>query len=70
VTLTWHILKTEQTDITQQGYLFSAVVIFLGNAGVLLVAVPLLAAKVNVLTAFGWWLKCTGDVFQTLGRML
>src|ERR1700722_19287397 len=28
VTLTWHVLKTEQTDITQQGYLFSAVVIF------------------------------------------
>lgn len=70
LTLTWHILKTEQTDITQQGYLFSAVVIFLGNAGVLLLAVPLLAAKVNVLTALGWWLKCTGDVFQTLGRML
>ena len=29
VTLTWHILKNTQSDITEQGYLFSAVVIFL-----------------------------------------
>ena len=31
VTLTWHILKHSQTDISDQGYLFSAVIIFLGN---------------------------------------
>jgi len=31
VTLTWHILQTRQSDITSQGCLFSAVVIFLGN---------------------------------------
>src|SRR5712672_555324 len=29
VTLTWHILKNTQSDITEQGYLFSAVIIFL-----------------------------------------
>ena len=28
LTLTWHILQTQQTDITSQGWLFSAVVIF------------------------------------------
>ena len=31
VTLTWHTLKTRQSDITSQGWLFSAVIIFLGN---------------------------------------
>ncbi len=31
VTLNWHILKQNQSDITNQGYLFSAVIIFLGN---------------------------------------
>src|SRR5689334_20519577 len=56
VTLTIHILQTEQTDITQQGYLFSAVVIFLGNVGLLVAGLPLLTSEVNVLTALGWWL--------------
>src|SRR6266550_7896202 len=37
ITLTWHILQTRQTDITSQGYLFSGVIIFLGNITVLLV---------------------------------
>ncbi len=70
VTLTWHILQTRQTDITQQGYLFSAVVIFLGNAAVLLLGIPLVTARINVLTAMGWWLKCTGEVVQWLGSLI
>lgn len=70
LTLTGHILKTEQTDITQQGYLFSAVVIFLGNAGVLLLAIPLLAARVTVWVALGWWVGSTVEVFRGMGRML
>lgn len=57
VTLTWHALKIEQTDVTDHGYVFSAVIIFLGNMTVLLLAVPLLTAKVGVLTSFGWWMK-------------
>ncbi len=69
VTLTWEVLKTEQSDITQHGYLFSAVVIFLGNAATLLVGVPLLTAKVGVLTALGWWLESTGQVLQGLQRL-
>ncbi len=59
VTLTWHILKHNQTDITDQGYLFSAVIIFLGNAGLLLIAIPLLAPRVEVGEAVGWWMDCT-----------
>jgi hypothetical protein len=70
VTLTWRILRTEQSDITQHGYLFSAVTIFLGNIGVLLLGVPLLTAKVGVLTALKWWLAGTGEVLNRLGRML
>jgi hypothetical protein len=69
VTLTWHILKHSQTDISEQGYLFSAVIIFLGNIAVLLVGIPLLAPKVDVLTALGWWLQCTAETLQRLGRM-
>jgi len=68
VTLTWHILKHEQTDISEQGYLFSAVVIFLGNVVVLLFGIPLLTAKVSVGTAFGWWLNYTGQVLQRMSH--
>jgi hypothetical protein len=70
VTLTTHILKTRQSDITQQGYLFSAVVIYLGNISVLLLGIPLLASKVQVWTAMGWWLECTGEVFHRIGQLL
>lgn len=68
VTLTWHILKNTQSDITEQGYLFSAVIIFLGNVCVLLLAIPLLTEQVSPLTAFSWWLDCTLEVFQRLAR--
>lgn len=69
VTLTAHILKTRQTDITDQGYLFSAVVIFLGNISVLLLGIPLLAAKVEVSTALNWWFQCTNAVFHRLAQV-
>jgi hypothetical protein len=69
VTLTWHVLQTRQSDLEQQGYLFSAVILFLGNVIVLLVGVPLLAAQVQVLTALHWWLEETGEVLKLLGRM-
>ncbi len=70
VTLTWHILKTEQSDITQHGYVFSAVVIFLGNAAVLLVGVPFLASGMGVTRSLGLWLECTGQVLQRIGALL
>jgi hypothetical protein len=68
LTLTWHVLQTRQTDITQQGYLFSTVIIFLGNISVLLLGIPLLAAKVDVWTGLRWWFQCTEEVFIRLGR--
>ncbi|MGN6641990.1 MAG: hypothetical protein ACTHKU_03205 [Verrucomicrobiota bacterium] len=66
VTLTAHVLQTRQTDITQQGYIFSAVVIFLGNITVLLLGIPLLASRVDVWTALRWWFDCTEEVFRRL----
>jgi len=69
ITLTGHVLKTRQTDIADQGYLFSATVIFLGNISVLLIGVPLLTAKVDLLTAFGWWLECTDEVLHRVSRV-
>lgn len=70
VTLTAHILKTRQSDITGQGYLFSAVIIYLGNISVLLLGIPLLASKVQVGTAMGWWLEYTGAIFHRIGQLL
>ena len=70
VTLTWHILKMEQSDVAQNGYVFSVVVIFLGNAAVLLIGVPLLTARVGVLTALGWWLQGTETVLRRLAGMI
>lgn len=70
VTLTWHILKTRQSDITSQGYLFSAVIIFLGNISVLLLGLPLLTAKVSLTTALGWWLQETGAFLLRLRHLI
>jgi hypothetical protein len=69
VTLTWEILKTRQTDITSQGRLFSGVVIFLGNAMVLIVAIPLLTGN-SLLHAFGLWFDCNRAVVERLANML
>jgi uncharacterized membrane protein len=65
LTLTWHILQTRQTDITSQGWLFSAVVIFLGNAIVLLIGVPLLTRH-SLLDSMISWLQCNREVLRRL----
>jgi len=70
VTLTWHVLQTRQPDITSQGWLFSAVIVFLGNIAVLLAGLPLLTARVTLLTSMGWWLQESGAVLQWLARLL
>jgi hypothetical protein len=64
VTLTWHILQNRQSDITGEGYLFSAIVIFLGNITVLLVGIPMLTARMTVLDSVSWWLLETGALLQ------
>ena len=69
LTLTWHILQTRQTDITDQGYLFSVVVIWIGNIVVLLIGIPLLTSRVKLLDAFAWWLDGTARVFHWLAGL-
>jgi hypothetical protein len=69
LTLTWHVLRTRQTDITSQGYIFSAAVIFLGNAFVLLFGVPLLTRH-SLLNALISWLQCNRDVLRRLVQWL
>lgn len=66
VTLTWRTIQTRQRDITSQGYLFSAVIIFLGNISVLLVGVPLLTGSVPVLTVLEWWMSDAREVLTRL----
>jgi len=69
VTLTFHVLQTQQSDITSQGYLFSAVIIFLGNALVLLLSVPLLLERIGILKIFSRWCEETGKVFLWLHHL-
>jgi hypothetical protein len=69
VTLTFHVLQTRQSDITSQGWLFSAVVIFLGNACLLLFGIPLLTARVGMLNSLGWWFESTGWCIESMGKI-
>jgi hypothetical protein len=69
VSLTFHVLQTQQSDITGQGYLFSAVVIFLGNVCVLLFGVPLLSHRPEIFTIFSLWCDETGKVFRWLHHL-
>ena len=70
LTLTFHVLQTQQSDITSQGYLFSAVVIFLGNVLVLLFGIPLLTAKVGMLNSLRWWAESTDMICHWLERVI
>ena len=70
VTLTAHILQTRQPDITSQGYLFSAIIIFLGNLAVLMIAVPLLAGQPGLPDVFRWWGLETWRVLTWCARTL
>lgn len=63
LTLTIHILRTRQPDLESEGWVFSAVIIWLGNALTLLIALPLLTRVVPLMTAFAW-------VFGRVGRIL
>jgi hypothetical protein len=70
VTLTWRVLRTHQSDIAEQGYLFSAVIIWLGNTALLVLAIPLLTGRVGLLTALGWCCVETGEVLRRLSALL
>ena len=69
VTLTFHVLQTRQSDVTSQGWLFSAVVIFLGNVCVLLFGIPLLTSRVNLFDSLGLWAEYTGMILERIGHI-
>ena len=52
ILLNWYILQTRQPDITSQGYLFSGVIIFAGNALILLLGLP------HLMDGIGMWDVC------------
>jgi len=66
LTLTWHVLQTQQSDITSQGWIFSGVIIFLGNLTWLLLGVPLITGKPGLTQALGWWGQDLGLLFHWL----
>ncbi len=66
ITLTLHVLGGRQSDITSQGWLFSSVIIFLGNIIVLLIGIPLVMPDISVQSAMGWWLQSTSHVLERL----
>jgi hypothetical protein len=70
LTLTTHILKTRQTDITSQGYIFSIAIICIGNLSILLFGIPLLTQQVGLLQAAGWWLQEAGRIFSWFSRVI
>lgn len=69
VTLTAQVLQIRQTDITQEGYLFSTAIIIIGNLAVLILGLPLLTARVGIWETIGWWLHDAGGVYQRVGRI-
>jgi hypothetical protein len=69
LTLTLHVLRTAQSDIVDEGRLFSIVIIFLGNAVFLLVALPLLVGSGHLLDVFRDVLTATAGVLGRLARL-
>jgi hypothetical protein len=69
VTLTFHALQTRQTDITSQGWVFSGVVIYLGNISVLLLGIPLLSSASGAVKALHFWLADTWSVLLWLQKI-
>jgi hypothetical protein len=70
VTLNGYVLQSTQSDITSQGYLFSAVVIFLGNVTVLLAGISLIVGRVSAAAAARWWFDSTWEVIHWVTRVL
>lgn len=70
VTLTWHALKTFQSDLDRQGYTLSLALIWLFNVGFLLIGVPLLTGQVDWMTSANWCRKETAHVIQQITALL
>ena len=69
VTLTWHVLQIRQPDLETEGIFFSAVVIWLGNVTVLLVAWWMVTHAVPGISVVRWVVDDTSEVFRGIGRI-
>ena len=69
LSLTAYILRVRQPDLAAEGWVFSAMIIWLGNILVLLLAVPLLTRVVTLSTVFSWSLDRTGRFLSGLVRL-
>lgn len=65
-TFTVEALRSRQSDLTSQGWVFSAGIIWLGNAVMVLLGVSLLTGRVRGLTARSWAGQETGRVLARL----
>ena len=70
ITLTFRILKIKQPDIVGEGYLFSTVIIFLGNICVLLVGIPLLTTKISISDTFNLWMNYSFQIYHYLIHLI
>jgi len=70
LTLTATVLRTRQPDLAGEGWVFSGVLIWLVHAGVLLLALPMLAGNVAPATALAWAGDRTSRVILSLVRWL
>jgi hypothetical protein len=66
-TLTLYILRTRQPDLESEGWLFSIIIIWMGNLLVLIIGIPLLTGQVPILTALGQMIAESGQVLKWLG---
>lgn len=69
LTLTLHILRIRQPDIEGEGRFFSAVLIWLGNALILLLALPPLTGHGSSFAALALALERSGQVIAGVGKL-
>ena len=70
ITLTFKILKIKQPDIKGEVYIFSTVIIFLGNMLVLLIGIPLLIKNSSVSNSLNFWLDDSIKIYNYLGQLI
>src|SRR5262249_2065628 len=56
-TFTMYILRIRQPDLESEGWLFSAIIVWMGNLIVLLVGIPLLTRSMNARIGLEWTLQ-------------
>ncbi|MEI7765580.1 MAG: hypothetical protein WCI93_03280, partial [bacterium] len=60
----------KQPDIKGEGYIFSTIIIFLGNILVLLIGIPLLTNKITISNSINLWLNQSFQIYHFLMQFL